>query len=141
MSDYTVNVSEPLSYILDVNVEEPHPYSITIEAGSAADIPNILVELVDNNYCGAFIGGSNINVEDVQEIIGTSGVIGGSGISTYYNNITGLTSINASGLTLGTVLLHLGGSYQDLMGLSSISGTSISSPTIIYNCVIDGGTP
>jgi len=67
-----------------------------------------------------------------------------SGIVDSDISVSAAISINKlaySGLTLGTTTLNLGSTILNLIGLSSISGTSLSSPVMLYNCVIDGGTP
>lgn len=84
---------------------------------------------------------ASVSLEDVQDIIGLSGVAGGTGIKVVYNDTTGYTFIHTSGLVLGASTLILGSSYQTLDGLTMISGTSINSPTVLINCRIDGGTP
>jgi Major tropism determinant N-terminal domain len=52
-----------------------------------------------------------------------------------------ITKLASSGLTLGSTTVNLGQTSTILNGLSSISGTSLSSPTTLYNCIVDGGTP
>jgi hypothetical protein len=52
-----------------------------------------------------------------------------------------ITKLASSGLTLGSTTVSLGQTSTVLNGLSSISGTSLSSPTTLYNCIVDGGTP
>ena len=52
-----------------------------------------------------------------------------------------ITKLASSGLTLGSTTVNLGQTSTVLNGLSSISGTSLSSPTTLYNCIVDGGTP
>ena len=46
-----------------------------------------------------------------------------------------------SSIVLGSTTAALGSTISNLAGLTSISGTSLGSPTTLYNCVIDGGTP
>jgi hypothetical protein len=46
-----------------------------------------------------------------------------------------------SSVVLGSTTVALGSTIPNLSGLTSISGTSLGSPTTLYNCVIDGGTP
>jgi trimeric autotransporter adhesin len=46
-----------------------------------------------------------------------------------------------SSVVLGSTTVSLGSTISNLAGLTSISGTSLGSPTTLYNCVIDGGTP
>ena len=51
------------------------------------------------------------------------------------------TQLVNSGLTIGSSLMGLGGTYANIIGLTALSGTDSSNPTYIYNAVIDGGTP
>lgn len=46
-----------------------------------------------------------------------------------------------SSIVLGSTTATLGSTVANLVGLTSISGTSLGSPTTLYNCMIDGGTP
>ena len=46
-----------------------------------------------------------------------------------------------SSISLGSTSISLGGTTSIISGLASISGTSLGSPTTLFNCVIDGGTP
>jgi hypothetical protein len=52
-----------------------------------------------------------------------------------------VSKLASSGVTLGSTTINLGSSTSVLAGLTSISGTSANSPTTLYYCVIDGGTP
>jgi hypothetical protein len=52
-----------------------------------------------------------------------------------------VSKLASSGLTIGSTTINLGSSTSTLAGLASISGTSAGSPTTLFNCVIDGGTP
>jgi hypothetical protein len=52
-----------------------------------------------------------------------------------------VSKLASSGVTVGSTTVNLGSSTSTLAGLSSISGTSAGSPTTLYYCVIDGGTP
>jgi hypothetical protein len=52
-----------------------------------------------------------------------------------------ITKLASSGFTLGSTTVNLGQTSTILNGLSSISGTSLSNPTTLYNCIVDGGTP
>lgn len=55
-------------------------------------------------------------------------------------NIANNKLLNSS-IVLGSTTATLGSTVANLIGLTSISGTSLGSPTTLYNCVIDGGTP
>ena len=46
-----------------------------------------------------------------------------------------------SSVTLGSTSVSLGGTASTIVGLTSISGTSLASPTSLVYCLIDGGTP
>jgi len=52
-----------------------------------------------------------------------------------------VNKLASSGITFGSTIANLGNTITSLVGLSSISGTSVGSPTYLYYCVIDGGTP
>jgi hypothetical protein len=52
-----------------------------------------------------------------------------------------VTKLASSGISLGSTTINLGGSSNIIAGLSAISGTGANSPTTLYYCVIDGGTP
>ena len=57
------------------------------------------------------------------------------------NAAISVTKLASSGLTLGTTILNLGTSGTVIDGLTRISGVSAASPTRLYYCVIDGGSP
>lgn len=160
MSDFIIEIIEPVPYILEL--AEPVEQIVDINIGSLSDVPTINLEIVNTEkllasdfpdfyhtkiidfnsaVSGLLPSGSNINIEDIQDIIGLSGIIGGTGIRIDYNDSIGYTTLHASGLTLGTTFLNLGYSYQSLNGLNMISGISINSPTVLVNCIIHGGTP
>jgi hypothetical protein len=52
-----------------------------------------------------------------------------------------VNKLASSGITFGSTIANLGNTITSFVGLTSISGTSLNSPTYLYNCVIDGGTP
>jgi len=52
-----------------------------------------------------------------------------------------VSKLASSGVTIGSTIVNLGSSTNTIAGLTSISGTSAASPTTLYYCVIDGGTP
>lgn len=52
-----------------------------------------------------------------------------------------VTNLASSGVTIGSTTVNLGQTTSVINGLSSISGTSAISPTTLYYCVIDGGSP
>jgi len=52
-----------------------------------------------------------------------------------------LSKLAYSGFTLGTTTINLSTSGTVLDGLTRISGASASTPTVLYYCTIDGGTP
>ena len=52
-----------------------------------------------------------------------------------------VTKLASSGITIGSTTAVLGTTISSIIGLTSISGTSTGSPTVLYNCLIDGGTP
>jgi hypothetical protein len=57
------------------------------------------------------------------------------------NAAIAVSKLASSGVTIGSTVVNLGSSTNIIAGLSSISGTSAASPTTLYYCVIDGGTP
>ena len=145
MSDFIVEIIEPENNIVELNTNVVNLEIINTEKLLASDFPDFYhTKIIDFNSAVSGLlpsGTANISVEDVQDIIGLSGVIGGTGIKVVYNDSTGFTSINTSGLVLGSKSYNLGQSYQTLEGLSLISGVSINSPTILVHCYINGGTP
>jgi len=145
MSDFIVEIIEPNDNIVELNTNVVNLEIINTEKLLASDFPDFYhTKIIDfNSAVSGLIPtlGANISVEDVQDIIGLSGVLGGSGIRVVYNDSTGFTLIHSSGVTLGTTVLNLGNSYLSLNGLSYISGISINSPTRLINCYINGGTP
>ena len=56
-----------------------------------------------NSAVNSLITSASIDIETIQDIIGTSGVTGGFGTSASYNDSTGYTSVAATGLTLRVV--------------------------------------
>jgi hypothetical protein len=52
-----------------------------------------------------------------------------------------VNKLASSGITLGSTTINLGNTSSTIAGLTSISGASIGSPTVLVNCSIDGGTP
>ena len=52
-----------------------------------------------------------------------------------------VNKLASSGITLGSTTINLGNTTSVIAGLTSISGVSIGSPTVLINCSIDGGTP
>jgi hypothetical protein len=94
----------------------------------------------------ANIDWSNVlNKPDPIVSVNLTGSVSGSGNTTLTDLGNGTISISTSlansGITLGSTTVYLGGSSSSIVGLSSISGTSSGSPTTLYNCIIDGGTP
>jgi hypothetical protein len=57
------------------------------------------------------------------------------------NAAIAVSKLASSGVTIGSTVVNLGSSTNSIAGLSSISGTSAGSPTTLFYCVIDGGTP
>jgi hypothetical protein len=68
----------------------------------------------DSAVSGLLPSGQSVSVTDVQEIIGLSGIIAGTGIDISYNEMTGLTTINSSGLSLGDSIFYLGSNYTTI---------------------------
>ena len=94
----------------------------------------------------AKIDWTNVNNKP-DPIVGVNitGAVTGSGNTTLTDLGNGTvniaTSLANSGITIGSTTINLGQSSSTIIGLSAISGTSSVSPTILYNCVIDGGSP
>lgn len=155
MSDIIVEIIEPTNNIIEIDTNLLVNDNITIEISETntieivnteklliSDFPDFYhTKIIDFDSAVSGLLPSGVSVEDVQDIIGNSGIIAGTGLRISYNDSTGLTTINASGLTIGNTVMNLGNSYNSLSGLSSISGLNISSPTYLINCRIDGGTP
>jgi hypothetical protein len=155
MSDIIVEIIEPTNNIIEIDTNLLVNDNITIEISEtntieivntekllASDFPDFYhTKIIDFDSAVSGLLPSGVSIEDVQDVIGNSGVIAGTGLQITYNDSTGLTTINTSGLTIGSTVMNLGNSYNSLYGLSSISGSNISSPTYLINCRIDGGTP
>jgi hypothetical protein len=129
-----------------VEIERHSSPSINILGPSAiinvSDLPNFdHTKITDFNSAVSGLLPQSVNVSDVQQIIGLSGIIPGTGIGISYDSSTGYTTINASGLSIGNSTFYLGNNYTEINGLTMISGISINSPTTLINCVIDGGSP
>jgi len=76
---------------------------------------------------------SHGNITNSGTIGSTSGVL----LSTTSN---GLISTISNSLTLGSTTVSIGGTYGSLSGLTSIVGNNINNPTVLTNCIIDGGS-
>lgn len=74
---------------------------ITIVYDTSSDANSFATWHIDETWLEAFISGSSgaLNVEGVQDIIGTS-VLGGFGINSSYDDPSGNTTISATGLAL-----------------------------------------
>jgi hypothetical protein len=156
MSDFLIDIINENNNILEVETSQDNVINnITIESVDAFQIELVNTEkllagdfpdfyhtkIIDFNSAVSGLLPSGVSVSDVQKVIGLSGVVPGTGIGIYYDESSGLTQINSSGLILGDSTFYLGESYTELNGLSMISGVSIDSPTILVNCIIDGGSP
>jgi len=146
MSDFIVEIIEPDNNSVELNANVTNLEIINTEKLLSSDFPDFYhTKIIDFNSAvsGLLPSGisASVSLEDVQDIIGLSGIVGGTGIKIAYNDSTGFTSIHTSGLGIGSSVLNLGSTYQSLQGLSMISGISINSPTVLVNCRIDGGTP
>lgn len=155
MSDFIVEIIEPINYIVEIDTNNIDNDNISIELSDthtveiintekllSSDFPDFYhTKIIDFDSAVSGLLPSGITTEDVQDIIGISGIIGGTGIQVSYNDISGLTTINASGLNIGTSTMILGNTYTILQGLTIISGISLDSPTVFVNCILEGGTP
>lgn len=156
MSDFLIDIINENNNILEIETSQNNVINnviietadtfqlelINTEKILASDIPDFYhTKIIDFNSAVSGLLPSGVSVTDVQNIIGLSGIIPGTGIGIYYNESSGLTEINTSGLFLGDSTFYLGSSYTEINGLTMISGVSLSSPTTLINCIIDGGTP
>lgn len=94
----------------------------------------------------AKIDWTNVNNKpDPVVSVDITGSVIGSGNTTLTDlgngTINIATTLANSGITIGSTTINLGQTASIITGLSAISGTSSVSPTILYNCVIDGGSP
>ncbi len=99
-----------------------------------SNLNNVPDPLVAVNLTGAVTGSGNVTINNVsgEYTIGVATTIQ-SGIPVNY--------LTASGVTLGSTTINLGGSSNRIDHLTAISGASAASPTTLTFCVIDGGTP
>jgi hypothetical protein len=156
MSDFLIDIINENNNIIEIETSQNDvSNNITIETIDtfqvelintekllAGDFPDFYhTKIIDFGSAVSGLFPSGVNASDVQQIIGLSGVIAGTGIDVSYNETTGLTTINSSGLSLGDSIFYLGNNYTTINGLTMISGISINSPTTLINCVIDGGSP
>jgi len=158
MSDFLIDIINENNNIIEIETSQNDvSNNITIETIDtfqvelintekllASDFPDFYHTKIidfDSAVSGLLPSGQSVSVTDVQEIIGLSGIIAGTGIDISYNEMTGLTTINSSGLSLGDSIFYLGNNYTEINGLTMISGLSIASPTTLVHCIIDGGTP
>jgi hypothetical protein len=157
MNDFIVIVENPPPNIVSIeNSSSDSPGVVEVEVFPSPTVnilgPSVIInpsdlpdfyhtKIIDFNSAVSGLLPTGVNTSDVQKIIGLSGVIPGSGIGIYYNESSGLTEINTSGLSIGGSLFSLGNNYTEINGLTMISGVSINSPTTLINCVIDGGSP
>jgi hypothetical protein len=157
MSDFIIEITNENNNTIEIETSFVGNENTIVEVSSseiieinnvdkllASDFPDFYhTKIIDFNTAvsGLLPSGQSVSVTDVQNIIGLSGVIAGTGVDVSYNNSTGYTTISTSGLFLGGSTFYLGNSYTELNGLSMISGISIGSPTTLIHCIIDGGTP
>jgi hypothetical protein len=157
MSDFIIEITNENNNTIEIETSFIGNENTVVEVSSseiieinnvdkllASDFPDFYhTKIIDFNTAvsGLLPSGQSVSVTDVQNIIGLSGVIAGTGVDVSYNNLTGYTTISTSGLFLGGSIFYLGNSYTELNGLSMISGLSIASPTTLIHCIIDGGTP
>lgn len=83
-----------------------------------------------NSAVSQLITESSVDVETIQDIIGVSGVSGGFGISTTYDDNTGFTAINATGLALRVVAGSGLSVVESTENNNSIYTVHLSDPTI-----------
>jgi hypothetical protein len=131
-----------------------------LEVYDGSGVKSIVWDTVDNRWefsggnvytSGNFIGNLTGNADTVTNGLYTTDV--GTITSTMIadgtitngdiSSIAGIdvAKLAASGITLGSTNIILGQSSSNIVGLTAISGASSNSPTYLYNCAIDGGTP
>jgi hypothetical protein len=158
MSDFIIEITNENNNTIEIETSFIGNENTVVEVSSseiieinnadkllASDFPDFYhTKIIDFNTAvsGLLPSGQSVSVTDVQNIIGLSGIIAGTGIDVSYNDSTGYTTINTSGFFLGSSTFYLGtNGYSEINGLSMISGLSIASPTTLIHCIIDGGTP
>lgn len=110
MSDFEVRIIETEEPVINLELVDPLSPDINLEVTSS-DVQVINLEIVNNDKIVLSdlpdIGAGNIIglLSYVQNVIGASGVVGGSGIATSYDEGTGLTTLsnsitNGSGIAL-----------------------------------------
>lgn len=117
-------------------------FTVTSNATSASGAETLVLrdslggfEAVTITAGSLYGNGSNITSLNASNI--NAGTIG---VSYLPSNIP-ITKLASSGITIGSDFFALGSTASGFRDLVYISGTSISSPTTLYNCVIDGGSP
>lgn len=139
----------------------------SIQVSSNGLVNNLNSDLLDGQHGSYYTNFSNLTGVPSPVISGslTGDITGsatvtlnqlGNGLLTINTNIAAASIVDSdisssaainvaklsnSGITLGSTTINLGATELVLRGLSSISGTSLANPTVLYNCVIDGGTP
>ena len=144
-SGNTLNVGGTVGTIV-VNADSITLDTVSRTNSSSSDGLTFLSSVTTDSY-GRVTASSSGVVQNASS--STKGVA--SFDSNSFDVNTGAVSIRNSGINnshlqynyiqLGNVQQTLGSTYTSLVGLTSISGTSISSPTTLTFCVIDGGTP
>ena len=101
MSDFIIEILEPAPFLLEVS--EPVEQIVDINVGSNELTPTINLEIVNTEkILLSDLPDIEISkilglLEYVQDVIGLSGVVGGSGVTVSYNDSTGFTTINVNG--------------------------------------------
>jgi hypothetical protein len=115
-------------------------------SGNATSVTNGVYTTDSGTVTSTMIANNTIVNEDINSSaaisyskLSLSNSITNSDIAS--NAAIAVSKLASSGVTIGSTVVNLGSSTNSIAGLSSISGTSAASPTTLYYCVIDGGTP
>lgn len=99
---------------------------------SVGNATTIATGVIDNSHISV-TGAIAYSKLSLSNSITNSDIATGAGIA--------VNKLASSGITFGSTATYLGGTVSSFFGLTSISGTSAASPTTLYYCAIDGGTP
>ena len=99
---------------------------------SIGNATTIATGVIDNSHISA-TGAIAYSKLSLSNSVTNSDIATGAGIA--------VNKLASSGITFGSTATYLGGTASSFFGLTSISGTSAASPTTLYYCAIDGGTP
>lgn len=87
-----------------------------------------LVVGVDTAWLESYLASGVLNVEEVQDIIGNSGIAGGFGIDKNYNDETGFTTVSVTGMALrveGTNGINVTSASESSNNVYTVSSTGV----------------